>query len=64
MEMDSVIREYREKHSRCSYCKYRQVKEIAYHFYSTCLVKDKELSTFKEMYGGRFCSYYRPSDIV
>ena len=52
--MDPVIREYREKHSRCSYCKYRQVKEIAYHFYSTCLVKDKELSTFKEMYGGRF----------
>lgn len=59
--------EYRRKHRRCRFCKYRE-----HHYKSTvlwsyswdiCLIKDKQLSNLNSSnWKGIFCPYYEPRE--
>lgn len=59
--MDSLMRDYREKHRRCKFCVYYKYHStsclgIPWAFdYETCELKDK---TLKTQLSAIFCNYY------
>lgn len=73
-EENSIIK-YRQKHKRCRYCVYKEVKERTsygdfwnYHYtpyreeYFTCKVKNKEIFPWKKI-RGCFCPAFKPENI-
>lgn len=61
--MEQNIKEYREKHPRCKYCKYeRLVMGISPYSYYRCELKDKYISSLKSDWKGIFCKWFKPKE--
>lgn len=61
--MEQNIREYREKHPRCKYCKYeRLVMGITSYSYYRCELKDKYIGSLKSDWKGIFCKWFKPKE--
>lgn len=60
-------KEYRLKHPRCSWCKYKKFYwgDAGQVVWYECLVKDKYIPEFDwlKRWRGRFCKIYKPKEV-
>lgn len=57
--------EYRLKHPRCSFCKYKKFYHKGMYAWYNCLVKNKYIPEFDWLsrWRGMFCKVYTPKEL-
>ena len=59
--MDSVVKDYRQKHKRCKFCKwYHYYFNILTSSFSKCMIKDKII--YHLDYSRWYCKYYEADE--
>lgn len=56
--MDKNIKEYREKHPNCKWCKYHKYRYKCEWDWEECILKDKWLNILFNKIRALFCKYY------
>ena len=57
--MDKDIKEYREKHPSCKWCKHHSYKNRMEWFWEECELSEKSLNKIFNKIRAKFCKYYK-----
>ena len=61
--MDKDIRDYREKHPNCKWCKHCHYKNKLEWFWQECELNEKWKKEWLNGITARFCKYYKVKEI-